>query len=72
MGKRLGDQEYRMIGKAAEELGISVSTLRRYIRGGAFPAAKRVFYGRVGYQVFSDDYLKQARKQIEVMRESKK
>ena len=63
-------QEHKTIADAAKELRIGVSTVRRYIRNGTFDKPQRVFFGSVGYAVFSDEYLKKAAAKLDNMRKA--
>jgi DNA-binding transcriptional MerR regulator len=55
-------KSYRTIDDAARELGVNIDTLRRWFKKGFLPTPPRVFFGTVGVQVFSDEYLEAALK----------
>lgn len=66
--KKKAGREYRTIDDAAQELGVSISTLRRYIRDGHFAKPPRQFFGSVGYAVFPDEYIREAQQRLREMR----
>jgi DNA-binding transcriptional MerR regulator len=70
MTKIKNGREYKTIADAATELGVSVASIRRYIKDGSFPRPQRVFFGKQSYQVFSDEYLKEAKIKLANMRQS--
>lgn len=66
--KKKDGVDYKTIIDASIELGISVSTIRRYIRNGTFPPPQREFFGGIGYAVFSDSYISEAKSIIKRIR----
>lgn len=66
--KKKNGTEHNTVVDAAQHLGLSASTLRRYIRNGTFPSPPKEFFGSVGYSVFPADYLAEAAKKLKRMR----
>ncbi len=56
------------IGEAAKAIGISVSTLRRYIRNNTFPPPKRKFQASQSVAIFNADYIQNAKDIIDKLR----
>ena len=55
---------YPTITDAAERLGVSVSTIRRYIDRGTLDRPEVVAYGMSKLHVFSEEWIKKAKEQI--------
>lgn len=70
MPKQKNGTEYKTIVDASSDLGISKSTIRRYIANGIFPLPDRVFFGQQSVAVFSDKYIKDAAEILDRMRRS--
>lgn len=66
--KKKNGIEYKTVDDIGKELGVSASTIRRYIRNGTFPKPRRVFFGQQGIQVFSDEYIARAKVTLENLR----
>lgn len=68
--KSKNGHQYRTIVDASKELGISIATVRRYIRSGIFPRPDREFFGSQSVAVFSESYINEARGALERIRSS--
>ncbi len=66
--KTKGERRFLTVSDVAESLGVSVVTVRRYIRKGTFPLPKREFFGRQSVAVFSQSDVDAMRKILEKLR----
>jgi DNA-binding transcriptional MerR regulator len=69
MPRKRNGVKLKTIADAASELGVSTTSLRRYITKGLLPKPKRMFFGTQSYQVFDDKYIEDASKKIAAVRE---
>jgi predicted DNA-binding transcriptional regulator AlpA len=60
MTRKIGKSDYKTISDAARELGISISTIRRYIRAGTLPRPRRIISVAQSIAVFDDAYIAEA------------
>ncbi|WP_461324732.1 MerR family DNA-binding transcriptional regulator [Bradyrhizobium diazoefficiens] len=64
------NKNYNTIADLAKELGVSIDTVRRYIKKGMLPRPRRVFFGTVGVAVFNEKYISDARRKLKGWRKT--
>ena len=69
--RKVRGRDYTTVADAARLLGISTSTLQRYIRAKHLPPPAREYFGMQSVAVFSAEYIEDARRRIEVLRARK-
>lgn len=66
--KAKAGKNFRTITDAAIEIGVSVSTVRRYQKSGAFPPPEREFFGSQSVAIYSDLDIENMRSILKKMR----
>ncbi|MEO1704667.1 MAG: helix-turn-helix domain-containing protein, partial [Pseudomonadota bacterium] len=66
--KTKGGKDFLTVADVAKELGISVSSVKRYIRNQTFPPPRREFFGKQSVAVFTE---LEMRKLEKILREAR-
>mgnify|MGYP003374529249 CR=1 FL=1 len=66
--KTKGERQFLTISDVAKQLGLSVVTVRRYVRNGTFPHPKREFFGRQSVAIYSSADVEALSKILERLR----
>jgi hypothetical protein len=69
---KIDGKDYKTISDAAAWFHVSVRTLRQWIDNGIIPQPPKMYHGLREIEVFTDEYLEEAKRVLDAYKEKKK